>query len=208
MFHVKRRLRALSGALASTVSDEQWDSLEAYTQWLSDEAVVAGGLGPAESDRLVDRHIGDSLAFALAFPAQPHHLTDVGSGVGLPGIPLAVLWPGTEVVLLDRSQRRVELCERAVRVLRLTNVSVLQRDLSEETRPFEAVVTRAVLPPEDWVRQIGPRLAAGGRAVTTLGSLDPMLDAAPGYDLEIMTVPETLLDHPVRLLMMTRKLQG
>lgn len=208
MFHVKHALHRLATAIGSPLSDTQWDLFEAYARWLADEAAPAGGIGPGEAERLGDRHIGDSLAFALAFPERPARLTDVGSGAGLPGIPLAILWSETRVDLMDRSQRRVELCERAIRVLGLANVSVDQRDVADETRTLDAIVTRAVFPPDQWISVVRRRLAPDGRAVTTLGSLEAPTAAPPGYDLEVIAVPETLLDHPVRLLMMTRKLQG
>jgi len=84
---------------------------------------------------------------------------DVGSGVGLPGIPLAILWPDTTVRLVERSGRRARLLRRAVRILDLENAHVDEGDLgSLEPAAWEGVgvVMRAVFPPESALTTLQP----------------------------------------------------
>ena len=126
----------------------QLNSLGRYRDWLSEEAVVAGGIGPNESDRLDARHIADSLLFATPFPSDVGEILDLGSGVGLPGIPLAILFPQALVTLVDRSGRRVDLMRRAVRVLQLENVDVDQAEITDLEQRSQVVVSRAVLSPD------------------------------------------------------------
>lgn len=127
--------------------------LARFRRFLEEEAIPAGGLGPAEAERLQNRHLHDSLGFSVAWHGEsaPMHLVDVGSGAGLPGIPLAVLWPGCSVRLVERSGRRARLLRRAVRILGLDNVSVVESGVEEvDVDDFTdaSIVMRAVFPPE------------------------------------------------------------
>jgi len=103
--HVQRVIEFLGLRL----DQDQIEKLARYRDWLRDEAIPAGGLGPKERRRLESRHIADSLLFGAGFGAVPEHVRDLGSGVGLPGIPLAVAHPRSQLELVDRSQRRVDL---------------------------------------------------------------------------------------------------
>ena len=132
------------------LSPDQTMALEAYADWLGDEAIPAGGLGPREAGRLWGRHLADSLAFATGWrDGPPEELLDAGTGVGLPGIPLAILWPGTTVTLLDRGGRRIRLLHRIVRILALENVIIAQGDIFAVADEWQAMAFRgAVKPPE------------------------------------------------------------
>lgn len=126
--------------------------LARFGQFLVDEAMPAGGLGPREAHRLEERHLHDSLGFAAAWHGEtaPASLIDVGSGVGLPGIPLAILWPACDVILIERSGRRARLLRRSVRMLGLDQVRVHEGDVFSLDRSAWSgvgVVMRAVFPP-------------------------------------------------------------
>lgn len=203
---VERVLEWLEGRFS--LADHQWDQLEAFARWLNQEAMVAGGIGPHESQRIWERHLADSLAFAFGWmqSGSPPRLLDVGSGVGLPGIPLAILWPGSQVTLLDRSGRRVDLARRAVRRLGLENVDVHQGEASSELPDWDAVVFRAVFSPER-ACQAGDRLLhREGTAAVGLrgeGALQPTVGSVPsGRTVRIVEIPATVLDGMVSLLIM------
>lgn len=175
--------------------------LDDFAAWLRDEAIPAGGLGPNEAERLEQRHLGDSLLFAGAWrrPRAPTDLLDLGSGVGLPGIPLAILWPETAVTLLDRAGRRVQLARRAIRVLGLEQVEVIQGEAGTAERQAEMVVARAAAEPRrvlEWVRRTA---RPGG-----LGVVGGSHREAPvsSENEEILAVPAEILDHPVWLRIM------
>ena len=174
------------------------DRLDGYQRWLADEAIVSGGLGSAEANRLHDRHLGDSILFATGFDSIPDQVLDLGSGVGLPGIPLSILWERTRFTLLDRSGRRADLMRRAVRILDLENVTVEQGEIENRPDLETAVVSRASLPPDRARDLIGPRLRPGGVAVLG-GSWRQRPDHAGWVTLEI---PAAVLDHTIWLLIM------
>ena len=196
--------------LGTTVRLEvtQWDQLDVLARWLTEEAEAAGGIGPAESERLWPRHLADSLTFAGAWRDRPPppRLLDVGAGVGLPGIPLAILWPETLITLLDRSARRVDLAKRAVRLLGIDNVAVRLGDVRSEPGGWEGVVFRAVFPLER-ACDVGRSLVkTTGTVVVGLRGREQRLAASPlprtDQSTRIMDVPATVLDGAVSLLIM------
>ncbi len=186
--------------------------LEAYVLWLQAEAIPAGGLGLREHDRVWSRHVADSLLFAAGWRRDPPtEVLDVGSGVGLPGIPLAVLWPETEVTLLDRGGRRIRLLQRIVRILGLQNVHVFQGDAFDVADEWSGVVYRGSVKAAESVGLSARLLDVPGTAVLGLSRRAEPPDrardlvgvaAALGLHAEIVGVPPTILDAPAWLLIM------
>lgn len=186
--------------LGHTLTGDQIELIDLYHQWILTEAVPAGGIGPAEVDRLPDRHLADSLLYARFF-APPKRLWDLGSGIGLPGIPLAVLLPETECVLIDRSGRRIELMKRAVRVLGLSNVVVRKDEIARLDGPVSVVVTRASLPPDRLLPHLERIVATGGVAVA--GGSWVARPVHSGWVTE--EAARGSLDRPVWLLIMRQQ---
>jgi 16S rRNA (guanine527-N7)-methyltransferase len=174
------------------------ERLDIYRRWLGSEAIPAGAVGPGERDRLHDRHLGDSILFGAGLDPSPEHVLDIGSGAGLPGIPLAILMEQTRFTLLDRSVRRAELMRRAVRILELENVSVVQGEIEQRPDQEMAVVSRGTFPPARAQTVIGPRLGPGGVAV--LGG--SWVDRPQHRGWATIEIPATVLDHTVWLLIM------
>ena len=177
------------------------ERLDTYRNWLLNEAVPAGGLGPSEPSRVDTRHIADSLLFAVAMPEIPRQVWDLGSGVGLPGIPLAIILAETRFVLVERAGRRVDLLERALRILELDNVEVAHRDIADLTEPADALVSRASLGPQAICSVASRLLRPGGFAVMG-GSWNERPDHEGWQTLQIR--PGSL-DQPVWLLIMPRQ---
>ena len=190
----------MAESLGHALSPGQVEVLDRFHDWIATEGVAAGGIGPAEIGRIHDRHIADSLLFARFFEPPPT-LWDLGSGIGLPGIPLAVLHPGTECVLIDRSGRRVSLMKRVVRVLGLDNVVVRQDDIARLRGPVPVVVTRATLPPDELKAHLERILEPGGVAVAGGSWVAP--PEHPGWTTE--EAGRGSLDRPVWLLIMRRQ---
>lgn len=118
------------------------------------------------------KHILDSLLL-LHFRPFPGRGLDFGSGVGYPGIPLAIVLPDTEWLLLESSGKKCSFLREVVRILSLPNVFVLNEHLGK--RPisdigrFEQIVTRATLPPEKVYSLLRPLLGPGGRLFLMTG---------------------------------------
>lgn len=195
-----RRLERVTTWAGATLDDEQIQRLAAYATWLTEEAIPAGGIGPDEGSRIWDRHICDSLAFAAAWrDGRPGTAADLGSGVGLPGIPLAILWPDTRWSLIDRSRRRVELARRAIRILDVDNVRAYAEDFRRHRTGHEAVVARGVLSPQQLLEDIGEVLSPGGRiavGLTRSGSEEKWTESWG----KVIEVPSEVLDGGGKIL--------
>ena len=103
----------------------------------------------ADLRRLVTHHLLDCLAAvpALRRVAPRATVLDVGSGAGLPGVPLALALPDSRVTLLERSARRVAFLHQVRRELALRELSIVGRPLAETSlAPFDVVIWRAVAP--------------------------------------------------------------
>lgn len=153
----------------------QLDRLRTYAALLEERAVGMGLVSEGDRGRTWERHVQDSLR---AVPCLQRELPwgtvlDLGSGAGLPGIPVAVALPHREVVILEARSRAVAFLELAVERLALSNVRVVRaraEEVAKEGPQARAVLARAVAPaPEAW-RLAAPLLHAGGGLVYFAGS--------------------------------------
>ncbi|MFD5561058.1 16S rRNA (guanine(527)-N(7))-methyltransferase RsmG [Kitasatospora griseola] len=118
-----------------------------YTELLATAGVQRGLIGPREVPRLWDRHVLNCAVLAELLPAEVS-LCDVGSGAGLPGIPVALARPDVSVTLLEPLLRRTTFLEEVVRELGLDNVTVLRGRAEEMIGKLavDVVTARAVAP--------------------------------------------------------------
>jgi 16S rRNA (guanine527-N7)-methyltransferase len=194
------QLRLVAEWLDHPIDRQQGQALLKYADWLKDEALPAGGIGPDEAARVWDRHVCDSIVFAGGWPdSSPGTAGDLGSGVGLPGIPLSILWPGTRWTLIDRSGRRVELLRRAVRILSLGNVDVVQDDLAGHKARYEAIVARGVKKPQSLSSDMQRILLPGGRGAIGLSRTGKIRKDLPSNS-RLLRVPPEVLDGGAEIL--------
>jgi 16S rRNA (guanine527-N7)-methyltransferase len=148
---------------------EGFEEIKRYVDILLDRGIAWGLLGPREGERIWQRHILNSVALAPLL-AQGSRLVDVGSGAGLPGLPLALLRPDLRVTLLDSLARRSEFLQLAVDELGLADrVRVVRARAEEHRSQYEVVASRAVAPLTRLVPWCAPLLAAEGRLVALKG---------------------------------------
>lgn len=190
---MNQRLMDLATGLNLELTPWMLDQIDALAQWLEGEGVASGGLGPRETDRIADRHLLDSLSFAAGWESPPDTVADFGSGVGLPGLVLAVVWPFTRVTLIDRSSKRCDLARRATRVAEIEGVEVVQADIFSVSELRSAIVCRAAAPASTLRPLLEERLLPGCRAVVSG-------DGRPVEGFSSLRI----LDQPSRLLMMQK----
>lgn len=125
---------------------------------------------------MVSQHLLDSLVVLPHLEAgidETASLADVGSGGGLPGIPLAISRPQFEVALIESNQKKASFLQQAKIELKLSNVSI-HCVRAEEFKPaklFEVVISRAVSSLADLVRLASHLLIPGGRLLAMKGDL-------------------------------------
>ncbi|MDK1476900.1 16S rRNA (guanine(527)-N(7))-methyltransferase RsmG [Streptomyces sp. 549] len=119
-----------------------------YAELLADAGVKRGLIGPREVPRLWGRHLLNCAVLSEVVPADVT-VCDVGSGAGLPGIPLALVRPDLKITLLEPLLRRTTFLQEAVELLGLDHVTVV-RGRAEEVlgtlTPVHVVTARAVAP--------------------------------------------------------------
>jgi len=154
-----------------------------YVQLLATTGVEWGLVGPRETDRLWERHVFNSAALADLVPAEAT-VVDVGSGAGLPGIPLALRRPDLRVTLLEPLLRRATFLTQAVESLELTeHVRVVRARAEDHRETYDAVVSRALAPLPRLLGWCLPLTARDGSVLALKGRTAPEELAENAADL-------------------------
>jgi 16S rRNA (guanine527-N7)-methyltransferase len=202
-------------AAAAALFGDATDAAARYVAMLAGDGVVRGLIGPREVPRLWERHVLNSVALAEAVP-QGARVVDVGSGAGLPGIPLGLARPDLTLTLVEPMSRRVEFLQDVVRVLdvpwRIIRGRAEERSVVREVGPVDVVTARAVAPlPRlvGWCRGLlspGAQLIAlvGARAAAEVPDLVPELEAAGMRDVHTRAVGADLGAAATTVVVMTR----
>ncbi|NMI00503.1 16S rRNA (guanine(527)-N(7))-methyltransferase RsmG [Pseudonocardia acidicola] len=168
MFHVKH-----PPAVAADVFGDRLPLAGRYAEHLATSGVERGLIGPRETARVWDRHV---LNCAVAAELIPHgaRVVDVGSGAGLPGIPLALARPDLQIVLIEPLQRRVDWLGEVIDDLQIP--VLVERGRAEESavrRRWEGadvVTARAVAPLARLAGWALPLLRTGGTLLAVKGA--------------------------------------
>lgn len=191
-----------------------------YAHLLATTGVEWGLLGPREVDRLWPRHILNSAALAeLPESVLPKgaHVLDVGSGAGLPGIPLVLARPDLTVTLVEPLARRAAFLQDAVAALELDSVTVLRGRAEDafvvrEVGGAQVVTARAVAPLDRLVGWCLPLVRRGGVLLAMKGaSAEEELDRhaaairrAGGGQIEILRCGADIVDPPATVVVVRR----
>ncbi|MBQ5392961.1 MAG: 16S rRNA (guanine(527)-N(7))-methyltransferase RsmG, partial [Bacteroidaceae bacterium] len=129
---------------------EQFAQLDVlYRDWNSKINVISR----KDIDNLYEHHVLHSLAIAKFLPFQPGTtILDVGTGGGFPGIPLAILFPECQFLLIDSIGKKIKVASEIAKALGLANVVCKQERAEEEKQKFDFIVSRAVMPMPDLVK--------------------------------------------------------
>ena len=169
-----------AAALGLELAPAQVDRLLAYLALLERWNAVYNLTAVRHPREMVARHLLDSLAVHLHIDAAS--LADLGSGAGLPGIPLAIAAPQRRVTLVESNGKKARFLREAQRSLPLPNVAVAELR-AERARPpaqVEGVVARALAPLRELVALAEPWLGPDGRLYAMKG---------PGHEAELAAVP-------------------
>jgi 16S rRNA (guanine527-N7)-methyltransferase len=204
---------------AAVIFGPRLNIAQRYAEVLAHTGVERGLLGPREVDRLWDRHLLNSAAIGeLLDPGE--RIVDIGSGAGLPGIPLAIARPDLQVVLLEPLLRRSEFLNEVVAELGL-HIEVLRgraedpwvRDRIGER---DSAVSRAVAPLDKLTKWSMPLLRLNGRMLAIKGERAPdeikqhrrVMEASGAVDVRVVACGAKYLRPPATVVFARRGKQS
>lgn len=183
--------------LSTLQREDLIESLSAYIRLLDKWGQVMNLTAIRSPSAMVERHMMDSLKL-VPYLKNSHHILDVGTGAGLPGIPLSLVLKEKQFTLLDSHLKKQLFLERVCQVLKLQNVS-LQCIRVESYRPtvlFDTIISRAFASLEKMLSLTGHLLAPQGRFLAMKGKIDPDELTNIGTDYTIESVINLqLTDH-------------
>ncbi len=202
MFHVEHE-----PAAAAQIFGPNIDKARAYTAALVADGETLGLFGPREYPRIWTRHVLNSAVVAELVPAGVT-VADVGSGAGLPGIPMALVQPEAHFTLIEPMERRSDWLKEQVEKLGLTNVSVLRARAEEVGEVFDVVTARAVKALPQLLQMCVPMTRHGGEIIALKGEkaqleIDDSKRLMKKLDIssfDIVFTGEQFLDEPTRVV--------
>jgi 16S rRNA (guanine527-N7)-methyltransferase len=216
MFHVKHVEVSAAPGVAETLFGSRLVRAQRYAEILAGAGVERGLLGPREVDRLWDRHILNSAAIAELFDAGDR-IADIGSGAGLPGIPLALARPDLRVTLIEPLLRRSEFLRESVDELGLEIAVVRgraeERSVRQQVGEMDAVVSRAVASLDKLTKWSIPLLRPDGRMVAIKGERAEqeirehrrVMASLGAVDVRVMRCGADYLDPPATAVVARRE---
>lgn len=156
-------------AEAAAIFGDRIGLARAYAAALARDSDTLGLLGPRELERLWSRHILNSAVVAELVPAGAT-VADVGSGAGLPGIPMAIAQPEAHFTLIEPMERRSDWLLQVCEEIGLTNVEVRRARAEEVGSVYDIVTARAVSALPKLLRMTVDLTRAGGEILALKGS--------------------------------------
>lgn len=197
-------------AVADEIFGDRVGIAQAYANALARDGELLGLLGPLEYPRLWTRHVINS---ALIAPLLHGEVGDVGSGAGLPGIPLAIARPDVKFTLIEPMERRHNWLAQQIKELGLDNVTAVRGRAEEiaESVSFDQVTARAVAALSKLLPWTVPLVKYGGEVVLLKGrSAEAEITKAAKVirrykleDIRVEEVGEELDTEPTRVVRAT-----
>jgi 16S rRNA (guanine527-N7)-methyltransferase len=192
------------------------DGLRAYAELLATDGVVRGLIGPRETGRLWSRHVANCAVLEELVP-QGVSVADIGSGAGLPGLPLALVRPDLRVVLVEPLLRRATFLGEAVEALGLGGrVEVLRGRAEEQKLAVDVVTARAVAPLDRLAGWTLPHVVVGGvllalkgeGAAEEVASSQQALEKVGGGQAEVLLCGAGVVEPPTTVVRVVRMTAG
>ncbi len=194
--------------VAQQVFGSRLDLARLYFDALVRDSDELGLLGPREMPRLWTRHILNS-AVVSELLVGGEAVADVGSGAGLPGIPLAIVRPDVNFTLIEPMERRAAWLQKIVDDMKLSNVEVIRARAEDvHGRRFDIVTARALSAMPKLLRLTVPLTKSGGRILALKGGkaaeeiqeARPLMKKLGIASFELLTTGATLLAEPTSVV--------
>jgi len=175
------QLRAGAAELPLAVGADALETLLDYIELLTRWNATYNLTAVRDPQQMIAQHLLDSLA--VAGLVQGDSLADIGSGAGLPGIPLAIVAPERQVTLIDANGKKTRFLREVVRSLELGNVRIEATRVEAARGAYATVTARAFAALGEIVRLAGHLLATDGILIALKGQLhrDELLAVPDGF---------------------------
>lgn len=141
------------------ISDLQLSQLENYKNILLDWNTKVNLISRKDQDNFEEHHLLHSLAITKFYKFIPHQkVVDIGTGGGLPGIPIAIMFPQTDFILIDSRKNKIIALQEIVYSLQLTNVTVINERVENLNIPYNLAIGRAVGNMQTLIKWIMPNI--------------------------------------------------
>src|SRR3954471_14764964 len=174
----------LAGSAGRQLTQQQHEQLQLYLDLLLKANETMNLTRITERSAAEICHVGDPLTLLPFLPRGSHGLADVGSGGGVPGIPLAIVRPDAQVILIESTQKKAAFLGKTIESLRLRNVQLfIDRAESAAHGParesFDIVTARAVGAMNLLVEWCLPLVKIGGKLLAMKGAkvIEELADA-------------------------------
>jgi 16S rRNA (guanine527-N7)-methyltransferase len=119
---------------------------------------------------IVIKHFLDSLLFLKVLPVDVRTVADIGSGAGFPGIPMKIMQPGLEMVLVESSQKKTLFLQHMQRTLRLERIEVVNKRIEDvQGMLVDVAVTRALFRIQEFISKAERILQENGMLILSKG---------------------------------------
>jgi 16S rRNA (guanine527-N7)-methyltransferase len=174
-----------SGLVALTLKShpEVVEKLEQYLALITKWNKVTNLTSIDNPEQMVVIHLLDSLSIQPYLSG--HRILDVGSGAGLPGIPLALINQDKDFILLDSNGKKTRFMVQAAIELGIRNMEVVQSRAQDFQGEFDHVVCRAFTGTDDFVKTCSHLLAPGGTLLAMKGPAESAVTRPPGFKQSI-----------------------
>ena len=141
-------------------------------------------------EEMAIKHVGDTLALIQSLPEGIHHVLDIGTGAGVPGLVLKLFRPDLEIVLVDAIRKKVSFLNTMIAKFGLTGIWAEHCRVSPEDIPrhspqegFDIIVSQAVGPLDELARMARPLMSANGLVISMKG---PKIDGKPEKEISYL----------------------
>lgn len=192
-------------ALGLDVTGAQADAFGTYLHELKRWRRACSLTSLKTDEDIIVKHFIDSCLYLKALPADVRSVADVGSGAGLPGLPLKIMRPELEVFLIESSSKKSSFLRHMLRVLKLEGIECIESRVEDVAGiEVDAALTRALFSVGDFIKKAGHIVRPGGLFVLSKGpKVEEELSGA-AFEYETMETGLPMTDIK-RTLVVVRK---
>ncbi|MCH5267555.1 MAG: 16S rRNA (guanine(527)-N(7))-methyltransferase RsmG [Lachnospiraceae bacterium] len=182
---MKNLLKEICEKIEINITEEQCGQFELFYQFLLEKNKVMNLTAITEKNDVVMKHFIDSIYILRNISLSGKKIIDVGTGAGFPGIPLSIMVPDAQFVLLDSLNKRVRFLDEASEICKITSVEAIHSRAEDAARDenyrekFDFVLSRAVANMSTLLEYCSPFVKVGGQFISyKSGQVDEELKAA------------------------------